>query len=51
MTMPNDPAPRITDPWKGNDGRMWRTVRYWVGTGYTAGFLQYQRPDGSWMGY
>lgn len=32
----------ISDKWQGQDGRMYRSVKFWVGGGYTAGFLQAQ---------
>jgi len=32
----------VSDTWQGQDGRMYRSVKFWVGAGYTAGFLQAQ---------
>lgn len=37
--------------WVGQDGRTYREVRYWVGVGWTAGFLQYQDDLGNWHFY
>jgi len=44
-------APIYSDTWTGQDGRLYRTVRFWVGTGWTAGFLQYQDDLLNWVGY
>lgn len=41
--------PIYSDSWTGQDGREWRTVKYWVGVGYTS-FLQV-KVNGQWMGY
>ena len=32
----------VSDTWQGQDGRTYRSVKFWVGAGYTAGFLQVQ---------
>ena len=32
----------ISSEWKGQDGNTYRSVKFWVGTGYTYGFLQIQ---------
>ena len=37
--------------WVGQDGRTYRTVSFWVGVGWTAGFLQYQDDLGNWHFY
>ena len=43
--------PIYSDTWTGQDGRLYRTVRFWVGNGWTAGFLQYQDDLLNWVGY
>lgn len=40
----------ISDSWVGQDGRTYRTVKYWVGVGWTAGFLQVQDDLLNWHG-
>jgi hypothetical protein len=32
----------VSNEWQGQDGRTYRSVKFWVGAGYTAGFLQVQ---------
>lgn len=32
----------VTHTWQGKNGLMYRSVKFWVGAGYTAGFLQVQ---------
>jgi len=36
----NDRKPSISDSWIGKDGREYRSIKFWVGAGWTAGFLQ-----------
>ncbi len=43
--------PLISEPWTGQDGRLWRDIKYWVGVGWSASFLQYQDDLGNWVGY
>ena len=40
----------VSEPWTGKDGRLYRSVKYWVGAGYTAGFLQVQDDLLNWHG-
>jgi len=44
-------TPIYSDTWVGQDSRTYREVRYWVGAGWTSGFLQYQDDLGNWHGY
>ena len=44
-------APKYSDSWVGQDGRTYRLVRYSVGAGWTANFLQYQDDLLNWHGY
>ena len=41
-------APVYSLSWVGQSGRTYRTVKFWVGTGYTAGFLQVEDELGNW---
>jgi hypothetical protein len=50
MPMPGDPAPRYSDSWTGQDGRVYRSVKYWVGAGWTSSFLQVRDDLGNWRG-
>ena len=42
--------PKYSEPWMGQDSRMWREVKYWVGNGWRS-FIQYQDDLGNWWGY
>ena len=41
-------APIYSNSWVGQDGRTYRSVKFWVGAGYTAGFLQVEDDLGNW---
>jgi hypothetical protein len=42
-------APIISNAWIGQDGRRYRSIKYWVGAGYTAGFLQVEDDLLNWF--
>jgi len=41
--MTDTTANQVIGPsWTGRDGKLYREVKFWVGAGYTANFLQVQ---------
>lgn len=42
--------PIVSKSWVGQDGRTYRDIKYWVGAGWSASFLQYQDDLGNWYG-
>ena len=46
-----DKAPIYSGSWIGQDGKEWRNVKYWLGDGWSASFLQYKDVSGEWFGY
>lgn len=43
-------APRYSPSWTGQDGREWREVSYWNGSGWQT-FLQMRVSGGNWQGW
>lgn len=41
--------PIITSSWIGQSGKEYRSIKYWVGAGYSASFLQYKDDLGNWV--
>jgi len=42
--------PMYSEPWVGQDGKYYRSVRYWVGAGWSASFLQKRDELYNWNG-
>lgn len=47
----NERPPQYSEPWKGQDGKQWRTVRFWLGSYYGSAFLEWQDELGNWWGW
>lgn len=40
--------PLISNPWTGKNNKQYRSISFWVGTGYSASFLQVQNDLLNW---
>lgn len=38
----------ISQSWIGQDNKKYRTIKYWVGVGYSSSFLQFEDDLGNW---